>query len=277
MSSRLLVNFARVLVLAATFSASAWAQEIVVLSNRADLISGGDALVEIRLPPAAANGASVRVALDGRDVTGAFERRADGRYYGVVSGLKNGANVLEATILGARRRITITNHPIGGPVFSGPHVQPWVCETTNFGLAAAVDASCDAPSTVRWVYRDLSGAFVPYDPANPPAASAIATTTTDAGVQAPFIVRIERGTINRGIHDIAVVADPAKPWAPWAPLNQPAWNHKLYIPFGSGCEFGHTQAGPGNVMNANALGTRIHGGLVVEHAVWDALQRRRVG
>ena len=70
--------------------------------------------------------------------------------------------------------------------------------------------------------------------------------------QRTVIVRIERGTIDRGVHDIAVLADPAKPFA-WSPQDQPFWNHKLYIPFGSGCEFGHTQGGPGNVMNASAL------------------------
>src|SRR5213596_3197339 len=45
--------------------------DIKVLSNRADLISGGDALVEIVLP-AGVDPASVRVDVDGRDVTAAF-------------------------------------------------------------------------------------------------------------------------------------------------------------------------------------------------------------
>jgi hypothetical protein len=254
LARRRLMRIAGMFVLGAALSASASAQEIVVLSNRADLVSGGDALVEIKLPPAAATSGGVTVDIDGRDVTRAFSRRADGRYYGLIGDLKNGDNVLTATMAGRRVRITLTNHPIGGPVFSGPQVQPWVCQTPNFGLPEAVDAQCDAPSVVRWVYRTLSGEFVAYDPANPPVASAIAMTTTDAGVQAPFIVGIERGTIDRGIHDIAVLANPAKLWAPWAPQDQPAWNHKLYIPFGSGCEFGHLQGGPGNVMNANALG-----------------------
>ena len=109
-------------LLGATLSTSAGAQEIAVVSNRADLISGGDALVELALPPAAAKGAGLAVDLDGRDVTAAFERRADGRYVGLVSGLKDGANVLTAAIGGTRARLTITNHQIGGPVFAGPQV-----------------------------------------------------------------------------------------------------------------------------------------------------------
>src|SRR5437879_4595089 len=96
----------------------ATAQDIVVLSNRADLISGGDALVEIKLPASVAKtAAGVSVEIDGRNVTDAFKVRGDGRYYGVVTGLKNGANALTATAAGARSRITITNHPLGGPIF----------------------------------------------------------------------------------------------------------------------------------------------------------------
>ena len=64
-----------------------------MLSNRADLISGGNALVEIKLPDKAkAKPADVRVDVNGVDVTGAFAVRADGRFYGLVSGLAQGAN-----------------------------------------------------------------------------------------------------------------------------------------------------------------------------------------
>src|SRR5438552_16263177 len=48
--------------------------EIVTLSNRADLISGGDALVELRVPKSVAL-SQVRLSLNGRAVTGAV--RAD--------------------------------------------------------------------------------------------------------------------------------------------------------------------------------------------------------
>jgi hypothetical protein len=94
--------------------------DIQVLSNRADLISGGDALVEIVLPPGfGASGLHVEVG--NRDVTPSFALRANGRVLGVVDGLPVGASVLTATLPGAEgRRITITNHPIGGPVFAGP-------------------------------------------------------------------------------------------------------------------------------------------------------------
>src|SRR3954447_6210198 len=82
--------------------------DIRVLSDRADLISGGDALVQVT--PAGAN-----VAVDGRDVTSQFAVRPDGRYLALLTGLKNGANVVTA----GGQRITILNHPIGGPVLAG--------------------------------------------------------------------------------------------------------------------------------------------------------------
>src|SRR3712207_6640322 len=72
-----------------------------VLSNRSDLISGGDALVAIDLP-AGVGPSSVRVTDDGRDVTSAFARRADGRFEGLVTGLDLGRNVLVASAPGRR-------------------------------------------------------------------------------------------------------------------------------------------------------------------------------
>src|SRR5947208_5355282 len=78
------------------FASSAAPVSIRVLSNRADLISGGDALVALDLPPVA-SARNVRVTVGGRDVTSAFAVRANGRYEGLVSGLALGRNVLTAT------------------------------------------------------------------------------------------------------------------------------------------------------------------------------------
>ena len=103
--------------------------EILVLSNRADLVSGGDALVQINLPDKVAP-SSVHVTLNGSDVTSAFAVRANGEYQGKVTGLAVGDNELVATMAkGPALHLTITNHPSGGPVFAGPQVQPWVCRT----------------------------------------------------------------------------------------------------------------------------------------------------
>ena len=228
--------------------------QIKVLSNRADLLSGGDALVEIVLPPNHKDSfATLRVELNGDDVTNEFAVRDDGRITGLVSGLGLGENKLAAIVRnGPGARITLTSHPIGGPIISGPHVQPWECSTTsNPSLGEAIDVDCNAPTAFRYMYRSTEGRFVSYDPASPPSASTVATTTTDHGVTVPYIVRIERGTMNRGIHEIAVLFDPTKPWAAFD--RQAQWNRKVVMTYGAGTSQQYRQGSPGSVLDNEAL------------------------
>ena len=223
--------------------APAAAVEIDVLSNRADLISGGDALVAVSAP--------ARVLRNGDDITSSFARRPDGRFAGLVTGLRVGRNELTAQLPdGSGARLEVVNHPIGGPIFSGPQIQPWVCGTEAAGLGKATDAQCNAPTRITYQYKSsVSGTFRAYDPENPPED--VATTTTDQGKTVPYIVRVEHGTQNRGLYALAVLADPKKPWEPWAP--QPAWNHKLLVPFGASTSMHHSQDPPSNVMDDKAL------------------------
>lgn len=224
------------------------AGRIYVHSNRADLVSGGDALVEIALPPNS-KPADVRVDVDGRDVTDQFGVRPNGRFMGLVTGLANGPNRLTARFGAAGGRyIVITNHPIGGPVFAGPQVQPWLCSTEDEGLGVALDTQCNAKTRVAYVYQPAGndpGDYEDYDPGHPPKD--VATTTTDEGVEVPYIVRVETGTIDRSIYKLAVLADPNQPWSPWAP--QKGWNGKLFIPFGGGCGTLHVQKPPSTFAN----------------------------
>ena len=79
------------------------------------------------------NPARVRVELNGTDVTSSFAVRADGRFVGLVTGLTAGPNTLTAREShGRKARITLTNHAIGGPVFSGPQLVPYFCRTQLF-------------------------------------------------------------------------------------------------------------------------------------------------
>lgn len=213
--------------------------EIRALSSRADLISGGDALVEVVLPQGI-DATQVVVRLNGNDVSSKFKVRTDGRVIGLVDQLVVGTNSLSASIgsTGKREDLVITNHAIGGPVFSGPQLQPWPCTTEANGLGPAIDAQCNAPTRYKFVYKDASsGEFKAYDQVKPPAAASIAKTTTDQGKTVPYIVRIETGTINRGIHDIAVLFDASNP-----PTSLAAWNGKLQWIFGCGAATSHSQA-----------------------------------
>src|SRR5690349_4501157 len=82
---------------------------IHVISDRADVISAGDALISIDLP-AAVDPATVRVTDNGRDVTGQFAKRSNGLYEGLLTGLDLGPNLVVASAPGATSdQITITN------------------------------------------------------------------------------------------------------------------------------------------------------------------------
>jgi hypothetical protein len=230
---------------------------IEVLSNRADLISGGDALVEV-VAPAGAGLPSVHV--DGRDVSAAFHRVASGRVLGLVTGLRVGTNTLTARAGGKAARIVIRNAPAGGPVFSGPQIAPWTCQ------AGAVDAKCNQPVSYSLLYLPVGGStFQTYDSANPPPAALIAKTTTQTGATVPFIVREETGYLARDQYKIAALFRPGKPWTALAPQSQ--FNHKLVITHGASCDTGYAAGSAPDVRNRTALGA---GFVVMSHALDNA-------
>jgi hypothetical protein len=203
-----------------------------VLSNRADLISDGNALVGVALPrheSLSSVAATLTNDAGSDNVTGIFHELPSGRNQGLLEGLELGKNVLEVELSNGRSRsVVITNHPNGGPVFSGPQVGPWTCQES------AEDEKCNQPPEYEFLYKSsnpLSSGLQPYDPESPP--SDVATTTTDQGVDAPFIVRIETGYQNRDQYKIAALYQPDMDWTAWDP--QPQWNHKLLITHGASC------------------------------------------
>jgi len=242
--------------------------QLRTLSNRPDLVSGGDVLVEVTLPSTATID-KLHVHLGTTDVTSAFAKRGDGRITGLVTGLAVGPNDLNADIGGNHHvTLTITNHKIGGPVISGEQVTPFVCATptpvagtpTTAGTnasgmtTAAIDDQCNIASEAVLFYRsNLAGCkavrpdpsppavappdacFKPFNPAGPAPTDLAMTTTTD-GVTMPYIVRVEHGTLNRGIYEIAVLFDPKAddPKTGWKPFaRQPGWNGKVVYSFGA--------------------------------------------
>ena len=273
---------------------------IQTLSNRADLVSGGDALVQINMP-ASRQVSSLRVDLDGADITSTFVLRGNGRLVGLVTGLKTGSNTINARAVDATfgsARLTITNAPIGGPVLLSSQTTPWICatptattgtgntpNTSASGLSTnAIDAACNIATEFKLFYRTTTAgcaAALP-DPSPPAVAAAnncfkpyvvgqaypdLANTTTSHGVTVPYIVRVERGTLNRGIYDVAVLFDPSKPWTATAPQAQ--WNGKVLHAFGASTgqprlQFRSSQ----NWADDNALS---RGFIVVDHSLTDSL------
>jgi hypothetical protein len=250
---------AATLILLFTGTASAaGVPSIRVLSNRADLVSEGNALVQI-VPPPGATTDGITVNLGKRDVSSAFALRSDGRYLGLVDGLALGDNTLTARVPGERTaRIKIFNHPIGGPVTSGPQIQPWTC------FEGSLDAQCNRPVEYEFFYKpEGGGSLQSYDPDNPPGD--VADTTTDQDRTVPFIVRQETGTIDRDQYRIAVLYDPTKPYLATEP--QESYNHKLVIFHGASCDTAYEQANAPDVLNETALG---RGFATMSHALDNA-------
>jgi hypothetical protein len=190
---------------------------IRVLSSRPEMVSGGDALVEVS---GAAPG--TRLSLNGRDVTNVMVKDPEGRTLrGLIVGLRVGANTLTAAGGGAKASLAVTNYPITGPILSGPHITPYECRTEESGLGKPMDADCSAAQNTEFYYRTQGGAFKLLAARNDRPADLITTTTID-GVTVPYIVRVESGTINRTIYRIAVLDDPN------------GWNRRLLVSFGGG-------------------------------------------
>ncbi len=230
--------------------------EVRTLSGRADLVTGGGALVEVSLP-AGADPAGVRVDVDGRDVTSAFVKR-DEALLGLVTGLVDGLNVVTATLPdGSGARLDVTNAPISGPVFAGPQIEPWTC-------ADGDQDDCNEPATVAFHYQSTSpapgGGLQPYDPNNPP--SDVAMTTTDEGNQVPFIVREETGVSLRDEYKIAALFDPDEPVDPTA--ENPGYSNKLVLTHGASCDTAYEMGTAPDVLLEDALS---QGFAVASHAL----------
>nr|WP_298327113.1 DUF6351 family protein [Haloactinopolyspora sp.] len=237
------------------------------LSGRADMVTGGDALVQVDLPRHVPP-RRVDVTVDGRDVTGAFEfDDAERTLTGLVTGLAEGPNELHVTTGGSNRpsaELTLINHPIEGPVFSGPHQQPFACETEGFEvpvvggtLGAPLDENCSIETRVDYFYRTTSDQYAPW-PAQASAYPDDLATATVNGAQVPFIVRMETGTVNRAVYQTSILHDPlAEPEPEPDVTTRPAgWNGAAIYTLGGGCAGGWYRQGSttGGVTDEVLLG-----------------------
>jgi Tannase-like family of unknown function (DUF6351) len=239
--------FAFASILAAVIANNSLAQAptqfaIKILSSPSYAVTGGDALVEVRIP-ASTPLSDVSIKLNFQDVTSLFRAADASSLRGVIGGLKLGSNVLTAGPRSTGQilaKISVFNYPSTGPVFSGPHQTPFVCETSFQGLGAPLDPDCSAPTRVDYFYRSTaSNSFQPFNTSGP-RPSDLATTTTNEGLTVPYIVRREMGTINRAVYMLAILHDPT------GPLSDPftrtsGYNGRLVYSFGGGCQAGYHQ------------------------------------
>ena len=167
-----------------------------------------------------------------------------------------------------------------GPIFSGPQQYPFVPRTEQCGLGQPLVDNHETgipiyevdetgtitevmmgysqdgsiPTRVDYFYRTTAGGFLRLDdPADRPAD--LAQTTTTEGLTVDYIVRLERGTINRFIYALAMLA----PWddleSPWDTWDTSAWNGRLLYEFDGGVGIGHSQGtlGVGSALDNSAL------------------------
>ena len=235
-----------------------------VVSSASDQVTGGDARVHIEVPWMVPMH-KVQVKVNGMDQSDHFSRIFGTRTLsGVVNQLRLGKNKITVKAKWwwwkpNKAKLTLYNYPITGPVFSGPHQHPFICSVEANGLGQPLmdnddegipvydngnligySKNCSAPTLVQYVYKSTDGSFKPYILGSQRPLDMSQTTTMD-GRTVDYIVRWERGTINRFIYSIAMLAPADK-----SPddLDRSAWNGKLIYHFQGGVAIGHYQGDP---------------------------------
>jgi hypothetical protein len=243
--------------------------EITALSTDPALVTGGDLLLKVAAPAGQSAQLAVSVKANGRDVTPAFHAGPTPHtWVGLVAGLPSGTSTITADGGRAHATLTVTNYPITGPVLSGPWLQPFICQTAAFALpdgsklGPPLDANCSARTVVQYVYKPVGAPKDPRQwykplPSTSSLPSDVAKTTTSTGETVNFVVRVETGTMNRGIYQNVVLHDPTVDPAV-SPFTPPkGWNHRLVAMHGVGCPAGWYLQGAAqgvNIFDADRLG-----------------------
>jgi len=203
--------------------------------GRAEYVTGGDVLLRYE-------GSADEPVFESNGEALSSTSRGDGYY--VVGGLDLGPVTIESD----GGLVEVVNHAVTGPVFSGPHQEKLFCALDRFDLTPTGDDNCSAETVVKYGYVGDEG-FV---------------ETADVPADATAI-RLEMGTINRGIYSIAV-ADPTLGAEPI-----PAGKNLIYM-FGGGCGNGHTQAS-GLVAGSSVLDVEaLEAGYIVATSTFNVLQ-----
>ncbi len=155
---------------------------------------------------------------------------------------------------------------VAAPVNPSPPVQllvqqPFVCSSLEAGLGQphvdnqeagwpVYDASnsllgfssnCDIPVQVEYRYRSTNGEIKKFQPDSPRPNDMAMTTLSDGSV-VPYVIRWERGSMNRFIYSVAALAPGVLEGNLGVDLS--AWNQRLLYYFQGGTGIGHSQGDP---------------------------------
>ena len=181
--------------------------QVRTLSGRADLVSGGDALVEVVVP--AGHRRRARCASPPAAATSPTRSAPGGPgLRGLVTGLPLGASTITATLPdGSGARLVVHERAAGRPGLLRP-ADPAVDVHATARRAPDCTPGADGRLPLQVDATRRRSGLQAYDPANPPTD--VATTTTDEGNEVPFIVREETGYSLRDQYKIAALWDPAQ-------------------------------------------------------------------
>ena len=234
--------------------------QLRAVSTKPWLVTGGDLLVEVIIDESLSR-AQLSMSLDGSDISDQFRETAATTLQALMTDIPEGDSTFLVEHRGAQlsESLNLTNYPSIGPIISGPHEQPYVCQTEQFvtvagdTLGSALDSNCSIPTRVDYVYwSTLDEVFkpLPLDAETLPPED-MGLITIMGQVIEPYIVRVETGTVNRAIYEIAMLHNPLNGSRFLNPWNRSSnWNDKLVYTHGGGCRAGWHQQGirTGGVM-----------------------------
>lgn len=234
--------------------------QLRAVSTQPWLVTGGDVLVEVAIDASLSPG-GLTVSLNGSDISDRFREVSATTLQALLTDLPLGDSTLSVEHRNEQLSdsLTLTNFPQSGPIISGPHEQPFVCQTDQFETVAgetlgnALDSNCTIPTRVDYVYWSAED-----EQFKPLPLTAESELPADMGLievmgqaEQPYIVRVETGTVNRAVYEIAMLHNPLEGSRFLDPWNRSAsWNDKLVYTHGGGCRGGWYQQGDrtGGVM-----------------------------
>jgi hypothetical protein len=267
----------------ADVSSSASGLTLRVVSSRPDQVTGGTVLLAIGSGELSVEPRSIQFNADGHTLEILrVENAANGPQW-LLSGLPLGSVEVQARAANGDQltAIKLDSHPVTGPLLSGPQQYPFVCSSVlEWGVQPLVDhqeewgfpvlsdsgdvigysKDCSVEPFVEYHYLNTLGEYLPM-PSDGSRPADMSSTTLSDGREADFIVRWERGTINRFLYSYAILADGAERSVTPLDPGRVNWNGRLLFHFEGGVGVGHFQgrvnAGRARLAEALAQGYAV--------------------
>lgn len=233
--------------------------QLAVVSSAPDQVSGGNVLLGIESPAES----ELIFYTNGQQMSIQRQFMAGDDLLVLLDGLQVGAN--QVSVMNAAGNelgnIDLVNHPITGPMFSGPQQYPFVCSSVlEWGVQPLVDhdepwgfpvfdaagnvlgysKDCSIEPIVEYHYMNTDGEYHPMPGDGSRPADLVRTVLSD-GRDVEFIVRWERGTINRFLYSYAILADTDGSVVDVDDTGTTHWNNRLLYNFEGGVGVGHFQ------------------------------------